>query len=124
MLSYEVRNSMIKYALLLLSMTLAITGQFFFKSGLSESSLTPQFQSIVRTVFTPKVFMGFALYGISSIVWLFVLQKLPLSVAYPALALTYVIVVFASVLILHEPLTVNKVVGSFIIVMGVILMFR
>lgn len=115
---------MIKYLLLLLSMTLAITGQFFFKSGLSGSSLSPNAQSIIKTIFTPQVFMGFAMYGISSIVWLFVLQKLPLSVAYPALALTYVIVVFASAFILHEPLTVNKVVGSFIIVMGVILMFR
>lgn len=115
---------MIKYLLLLLSMSLAITGQFFFKYGLSQVSLSPNAQSIVRTIFTPYVFLGFVMYGISSIVWLFVLQKLPLSVAYPALALTYVIIVFVSAFALQEPLTVNKVVGSFIIVMGVILMFR
>lgn len=115
---------MLKYILLMTSMTLAIIGQISFKHGLNGLSITPDIMTIVKTIFTPYVFIGFMCYGISSIVWLFVLEKFPLSVAYPALALSYVIIVFASFMFLHEPLTVNKVIGSGIILTGVFVLFR
>jgi len=108
-----------KYVLLLLSMTMAVTGQLLFKRGLSSATLVPTIGSVLQTIFIPTVFLGFFIYGMSSIVWLFVLQKLPLSVAYPSLALTYVIVVMASFVLFKEPLTVDKIVGVLLISIGV-----
>lgn len=115
---------MLKYILLLTSMSLAITGQLAFKHGLNGIELALSPASILRTIFTPYVFLGFAMYGISSIIWLFVLERFPLSIAYPALALSYVLIVFASFIFLQEPLTINKIIGSFIILIGVIVLFR
>lgn len=105
-------------------MTLAIVGQLCLKKGVMGSSLNADMLSIFRTLFSPTVFIGFMLYGISSIVWLFVLKKFPLSVAYPALSLTYVAVVAISILVFKETFTINKVIGVLLIISGVIVLFR
>ncbi len=115
---------MLKFVLLFTSMTLAIIGQLSFKHGLNSIELSIQPLQIIKTIFSPYVFIGFMCYGISSIIWLFVLERFPLSIAYPTLALSYVLIVFLSFIVLKEPLTANKVIGSFIILAGVFVMFR
>lgn len=113
-----------KYLLLLISMSLAICGQFLLKKGVSLSNLTPNFLSIVSTIFNPLVFLGLVIYALSSVVWLFVLQKFPLSVAYPSLALTYIVVVLMSVFILKESFTLIKLLGVVLIFSGVFCLYR
>lgn len=110
---------MIKYILLISSMTLAVLGQIFFKKGIASSALSPNILSILQTIFTPYVFFGFFIYGLSSIVWLFVLQRFPLSVAYPSLALTYIIVAVLSTFIFKESLNFEKIIGILLIFIGV-----
>ena len=113
-----------RYLLLTSSMLLAIIGQFFLKRGVLLSNLTPNVQSIVQTIISPFVLIGFLAYGTSSIIWLFVVQKFPLSVAYPALSLTYIAIVIVSIYVLKEPFTQTKVFGIFLIIMGVYFLFK
>ncbi len=108
-----------KYLLLLSAMFLAVVGQFALKKGISSSVLSFNLESIVKTLFSPMVFFGFCLYGFSSIIWLFVLQKFPLSVAYPSLALTYIFVLIFSVLFFKESFSVAKIAGVLLIFLGV-----
>jgi len=115
---------MIKYLFLVLSMVGALLGQFFLKKGISTSSLSFNFESIFRTIFSPVVFMGFVFYGLSSILWLFVLQKFPVSVAYPSLAITYVVTLFVGAFVFHEVLTVQKIIGVLLIFVGVFVLNR
>jgi len=105
-------------------MALGVAGQLLLKRGVVASSLTPNIGSVLSTVFSPLVFTGLLLYGISAIIWLFVLQRFPLSVAYPSLALMYVVVVILSFFLLKEPLTFYKISGILLIVLGVYLLFR
>lgn len=113
-----------KFLLLAASMSLAILGQFFLKKGVLASTLTPNIESVIKTLFSPYVFIGFLTYGISSIIWLFVLQKFPLSVAYPALSLTYLVIVILSFLFLKEPITSIKIAGVLLIILGVYFLFK
>ncbi|OGK44552.1 hypothetical protein A2957_00785 [Candidatus Roizmanbacteria bacterium RIFCSPLOWO2_01_FULL_38_11] len=113
-----------KFILLLFSMTLAIAGQMLFKKGIEASTLAPNIGSIIKTIFSPMVFIAFFVYGVSAISWLFVLQKFPLSIAYPALSLTYVFVVILSFFLLKEPLTSFKVIGLTCILIGVYFLFK
>jgi multidrug transporter EmrE-like cation transporter len=113
-----------KFLLLLISMTLAVAGQFLIKAGVTSSNLFPDINSIFQTLITPHVFFGLALYGLSAIFWLFVLQKFPLSVAYPALSLTYIVVLTLSYIIFKEPVTSYKIAGILFIIFGVFLIFR
>lgn len=113
-----------KFVLLIVSMTLGITGQLLLKKGVLSSHLAANPTAILKTVFSPLVFSGLALYAISAIVWLFVLQKFPLSVAYPTLAVTYVAIVFLSFFFIHEPISSNKVFGILLIFAGVFFLYR
>lgn len=105
-------------------MVLAVTGQFFLKKGVLSSDLAPNFSSIIDTLLNKFVVAGLLSYGISLIVWLFVLQRFPLSVAYPALSITYVVIVILSYFALHEPISQLKVAGVAFIIAGVFLLFE
>jgi drug/metabolite transporter (DMT)-like permease len=65
------------------------------------------------------VLVGFALIFGAAVLWLVVISRVNLSLAYPVLALGYVITVVASRLFLSEPLTWQKVAGSLVICLGV-----
>lgn len=113
-----------RYLLLGTSMILAVIGQFFIKKGVAASSLSLSASSIIGTLISPPVFFGFLIYGVSAIIWLFVLQRFQLSVAYPALSLTYVAIVLLSARYYGEPMTLLKAAGVILIIGGVYLLFR
>lgn len=110
------------YVFLFASMFFAVIGQFLLKQGIVNQELSMNFRSVIRAFFSIKVFFGFFLYGISSVFWLFVLKRLPLSIAYPTLSLTYIFVVMLSIFILKEPFSIQKIFGMFFIFIGVCLL--
>jgi len=105
-------------------MLLAIGGQTFLKKGVDSLELSLNINSIIKTLMSPWVFTGFLFYGLSSILWLFTLKRFPLSVAYPALSLTYVAIVIVSAYFFKEPITGSKIAGILFILGGVFLLFR
>ncbi len=113
-----------KYFLLALSMAIALVGQLLLKKGVTDSSLAFNLPSVIKTIFTPFVFFGLFSYGLSAIVWLFVLQRFPLSTAYPALSLTYVVIIILSFFIFNEPVSLSKIAGVIFIIAGVYFLFR
>lgn len=80
--------------------------------------------SLVRAIFTPYVFFGFLLYGISSLFWLFVLQQKELSYLYPMIAVGYVLVVFLSWRFFGDHVGWLRVAGVALICAGVVLVAR
>lgn len=113
-----------KYLLLVASMALAVLGQLLMKKGVSTSMLEPNLNSIIKTIFNPFLFSGLVSYAISAIFWLFVLQKFPLSIAYPTLSLTYIVIVILSFFLFQEPITTQKIIGVLVIIFGVFILFR
>jgi multidrug transporter EmrE-like cation transporter len=69
---------------------------------------------------SPLVLIGLASFGLSAVLWLFVLSKVSLSSAYPFVALGIVITVAAGRLLLGEPIPAVKLVGVALIVSGVL----
>lgn len=117
---------MFHWILLFTSVILGICGQLFMKKGMtivgtiSLSSILDVFKAF----FNPFVFSGFVFYGISAVLWLVVISKLPLSKAYPILSSGYIIVVFASYFLFKEDITLPKIIGVLLIATGVILIGR
>lgn len=66
----------------------------------------------------PLVLLGLACYVTSSVLWLVVLSRVPLSVAYPFGALSYVLVVIVA-LITGEHVSALRWVGVVLIVGGI-----
>jgi multidrug transporter EmrE-like cation transporter len=112
--------------LVLCSVTPAVAGQLILKYAISKLSLdmseTGPLGYYVRLFTTPIVLLGFFMYGLSSLVWLFILSKLPLSLAYPLVSMGYVLVVFFSWLLLREHVNVTRMIGVGVICLGVALL--
>ena len=112
----------IALAVLLIAIMLGAAGQICLKFGLAK--LGPQTPFVVVTAMFRDwhVLAGFIAYGISSLMYLFVLSRLDVSYAYPFVAINYVFVTFLAWLILKETVPTLRIVGLAIICMGVLVL--
>jgi small multidrug resistance pump len=104
------------YAALLTAIVLGVAGQLLFKAGADRSS------DVVGQFFSPLTLGAFAVYAVSAVLYAVSLRKLPLSVAFPSVALSYIAVAMASHLLWHEQLGWPRVSGMALIVAGVLLL--
>lgn len=88
------------------------------------SPVKPDLSSVIHTLFTPHIILGFIFYGAASIISLFALQKFPLSVFLPSMSLAYVIILFTSNYFFGEPITAMKIFGIVLIIAGVVCLSR
>ncbi|ELY7490310.1 EamA family transporter [Kosakonia cowanii] len=63
---------------------------------------------------------AFALYGFTTIAWVWVLQKIDLGKAYPLMALAFAIVPIGSYLFLGERFTAQYFIGVALIMTGIV----
>ena len=113
------------FALICVFVTLASVGQIFIKKSVSGGSLVggslgKTFGNILGALKHPYALIGFGLYVVSTFVWLLVLSKVRLSVAYPMMSLSYFLVVILSATVLRE--RVDKkyaIIGLLLISAGV-----
>lgn len=71
---------------------------------------------------SPMVWLGLMLYGASAVLWLWVLSRLDVSVAYPLVSLGFVVTLAVGVLWLGEPFSWLRVGACTLIVIGVSLL--
>ncbi|TDF67699.1 EamA family transporter [Cupriavidus sp. L7L] len=93
-------------------------GQILFK--LSAASLRQAgtfFDFRTATI----LFIAFALYGITTIAWVWVLQRIELGRAYPLMALAFVMVPIGSYFILGERFQPQYFVGVALILAGIVI---
>jgi drug/metabolite transporter (DMT)-like permease len=72
----------------------------------------------------PSLWYALAAYGLSVVVWLVGLSRVPVSQAYPLLSLGYVINIGLAWWLLGEVPNVQRVAGIGVIVVGVVLVAR
>jgi len=72
----------------------------------------------------PSLWFALSAYGLSVVVWLVGLSRVPVSQAYPMLSMGYVINVGLAWWLLGEVPNVQRVVGIGVIVAGVVLVAR
>jgi drug/metabolite transporter (DMT)-like permease len=77
-----------------------------------------------RMAAEPHLIGGVVCYGVSLIVWIIGLSRVPVSIAYPLLSLGYVINAVAAHYLLGEAVTLGRWLGIGFIVLGVWLVAR
>ena len=111
------------FIMLLTAITLAAVGQVFLKAGLSQLPPHPPLTMVLLSMFqNAKVFLGYAAFVLSSLVYLIALRRLPLSYCYPMVSLGYVIVVILSWRIFHEALPPLRIAAVGVILTGVLML--
>lgn len=112
--------------LLIPAILFSTTGELFFKIGMNRIGGFDFSGNAVRGVLprivrNPFIWVGFTGFGLGALFWLAVLSRVPLSIAYPTLALSYFVVVIEARLFLHERVTWKRMLGVTIIVLGVVI---
>lgn len=113
------------WASLALAITLATAGQLLLKAGMDATgahvALHPRaLLDLIGTVLGSwRLLLGFALFGASSVFWLTALSRVPLSVAYPIVSLSYVLILGASFVLLGERPTLVTWTGALLVMAGV-----
>lgn len=77
-----------------------------------------------RMAVEPHFIGGVVCYGVSLIVWILGLSRVPVSIAYPILSLGYVINAIGAQYLLGESVTLGRWIGIGFIVLGVWLVAR
>jgi len=111
-------------ALLVFAVSTAATGQLMLKHGmqLATARVAKSGGSLVIGAATsPWILLGLAVFGISAVAWLAALSRVPLSVAYPFNALGYLVILTASILVLHERANILTWLGSLLVVSGLVI---
>ena len=99
----------------LVAMTAA--GQILFKIVANEGTSAATFMAPRPIVIA---LVAFGIYGAASILWILLLQHVPLSRVYPYLGLSFIIVPIAAHFLLGEALMPRHLLGSAIIAFGVV----
>lgn len=92
-------------------------GQVLFKQASGE-----MFWSVAqfyKNLGNAKLIMALFVYAIATIMWLFVLKKNSLSLAYSFVGISFFIVPIISCIFLGEPLRWNIFIGAFLILLGI-----
>jgi drug/metabolite transporter (DMT)-like permease len=108
----------IRNALLLAMTVFALSvGQVLFK--LAALGLAGTGPMLARLLFNKYLLAAVVVYGIATAVWVALLRQVPLSVAYPFVALAFFFVPLMGHWVLGEPLRWQTMLGAVVIFAGV-----
>jgi uncharacterized membrane protein len=104
----------------------ASLGQVFWKIGMNAVGAIENFSisGIISMFINPLVILGLIMYGLSTVFWLIALSQKDLSYVYPFISLTFIIVLFLSYFVLKEQISTARIVGTIIIVGGLMIIVR
>lgn len=104
------------YLLLILFSVLLAMGQILFKKAALASNAIEGLFGLLN----PWLLAALTLYVFATALWVWVLKTTPLSAAYPFAALGFVLVPLASYLLFQEPISLKYLIGSALIVSGIL----
>ncbi len=115
--------------LILATVTASACAQLALKLGMSSPAVVTALPQggkalISAVALSPLVWVGLAIYGSSVAVWLWVLSKVDLSLAYPFVGISFIVVMMFGAFVLNETVSPLRFLGTILIVAGCILVAR
>ena len=118
-------NGSFRQLLELISFPVAIAaGQILFKRAATQIGSAEGTSWVLEVARLPTMWLALALYGAATLLWVRILTTVPLSRAYPFMALAFVLVPAASYVFFNESLTLRYAIGTALIIAGVIVVAR
>ena len=119
----------VSFSFLMAGVLLNAAAQLFLKAGTNRIgefafSLENVMPIGMKVASSPFILSGLACYGVSVVVWILGLSRVPVSIAYPMLSVGYIVNAFAAWFLFGESVTAQKLVGIGFIVVGVYLVAR
>jgi multidrug transporter EmrE-like cation transporter len=111
------------------SVLISALAQISLKQGMSSSTVSAALgqgtaSTITAIATNPYVIGGLSLYALGAVLWLFVLSRVDVSVAYPFVAFGFIVTMGLAIVLLGEPLQPLRVAGTLLVVAGAVLITR
>ncbi|MCO6176835.1 transporter [Ciceribacter sp. RN22] len=98
---------------------LIATGQVLFKLT-SGTTGDLSVRGLVDLALNPLLIAALAIYGAGTLIWIYVLKSVPLTIAYSFMGLTFFFVPLLAQIFLGESITPRYAVGTALIIAGLI----
>lgn len=98
----------------------SLTGQVLLKSGANDA--VEASAGFIAQLFRPHTMVGLVCYGGAALLYIVALRRIPMSVALPCTAASYVAIVLIGWFFFHEPLGMMKLAAIGLICGGVVLL--
>jgi len=120
---------LLDYLYIVATIGFTVYGQLILKWRISSFGPLPvdtfeKLKFLISLLFDPAIFSGFAAAFLASLAWMAAMTKFDLSHAYPFMSLNFVVVLLLSGWILSEPVTLQKILGIGLIVIGTVVAAR
>src|SRR3989344_9022109 len=114
-----------RFIIIFIPIFISAIAQIILKLGLGElNTQNGAVNFLIKALLSPGVIFGLGLYGLGALLWLIVLSKEDVSFAFPLVSFAYVIAIVLSAVILKEHVTLPRIVGSAIIMLGIFIIAR
>lgn len=115
--------------IILFAVILNAGAQLLLKAGMNRIghfnfSWANIFPISLQVAGNPYILLGLACYVFAVIVWLLVLSRTEVSVAYPMISLAYIVNALAAYYLFNESLSLSRILGIIVIMAGVYLIAR
>jgi len=110
------------YLWAVISIMLGAVGQFLLKLVSAGFKTGGGVADLFLSLLNGRMVLAVICFVSSMLLWIFVLKKLELSIAYPMVSLGYIFVMLLSFFFLQEQLSWTKFLGTLLIVSGVIVL--
>ena len=100
-------------------------GQLLFKKTaltITNNNITEAtglLEGIIRALQIPWLYAALLVYALATVFWLYILQRVPLSIAYPFSAIAMILVPLLSTYFFSEKITLSYWIGASLIIMGI-----
>lgn len=115
------------FLLILASVSLSALAQLALKLGTTSAASARTAGvggEVSGLIQSPMILVGLGLYGVGALLWLFVLGRAPLSLAYPFVGMGFILTMLAGAFWLNESLSMARIAGTLLIAAGCVLVAR
>jgi multidrug transporter EmrE-like cation transporter len=108
------------YIILLLNIVLLVAGQTVWKIGLTKLGGLHS-DNLLSVLLSPYILAGIIIYGVATVLWLAVLSRLPLSIAYPLQSAAYLLGIVVAALVFRETVPPHRWAGIVVVLVGIVM---
>ncbi|WP_188454233.1 EamA family transporter [Virgibacillus oceani] len=113
------------YAYIFGTIFFTVYGQLILKWKIDKAGSLPdgwkdKLVFLLQLLLDPIILSGFLSAFVASLFWMAAMTKFNISYAYPFMSLSFVLVFLLSVVLFQEPVTIQKIAGLSLIVLGII----
>jgi small multidrug resistance pump len=108
---------LISYGALAAAILIGVAGQLLLKTGAARTG-----DGVLAQFLDPFTLGGLVAYGLAAIFYILAIKRIPVSIAFPSVAISYVLVAIAAHLLWQEALGWQQFTGIGLIAAGILVL--